>query len=222
MSGFTVHGVPGSPYVRAVLLALEEKGAAWRIAAMKPGDNRTPAYLAMHPFGRIPVVDHHDPAGGDFRLYETQAIVRYVDRVVPGPSLVPADPRMEARMNQVMGITDWYVMPDCSAGITFGRVVAPLFGLPVDEARIAASLPRAALCLAALEGILGGQGWMAGAGPSLADLMLAPHLSSLALAPEGATLLAERPGLTAWLARMEARPSMRATRRDVLLARLAA
>ena len=44
-------------------------------------------------------------------LYETQAIMRYVDAVVPGPRLQPEEPRAAARMNQLMGITDWYVMP---------------------------------------------------------------------------------------------------------------
>ncbi len=206
MSAFVVHGVPGSPYVRAVLLALEEKGAAWRIVAIRPGKHRQPPYLAMHPFGRIPVVDH-----GDFRLYETQAIIRYIDRVAPGPALVPAEPRAEARMNQVIGITDCYVMPDCSAGIAFGRIVAPRFGMPVDEARIAASVPKAAVCLAALDALLGGQDFMAGRTLSLADLMLVPHLSFLAMTPEGEGLLAERAGLRLWLARMEDRASMLAT-----------
>ena len=37
MSGFTVHGVPGSPYVRAALLTLEEKGAKYELAAMQLG-----------------------------------------------------------------------------------------------------------------------------------------------------------------------------------------
>lgn len=214
---FVVHGIPGSPYVRAVLLALEEKGAPWRIAALKPGETKQPAHLARHPFGRIPVLDH-----GDFQLYETQAIIRYVDQVAPGPRLVPEDARHAARMNQVIGITDWYVMPDCSAGIVFGRVVAPHFGLPVDEARIAASVPKARICLGVLEGMLGGQDFMAGPAVSLADLHLAPHIAFLAMAPEGRELLAERPALLAWLARMEARPSMVATGWDAVAARAAA
>ena len=216
MSEFVIHGVPGSPYVRAVLLGLEEKRAPWRIAAMRPGENKAPAHLARHPFGRLPVLDD-----GDFQLYETQAILRYLDRILPQPHLTPDDARAEARMNQVIGITDCYVMPDCSAGIVFGRIVAPKFGLPVDEARIAASVPKATVCLATLEGLLGGQDFMAGSALSLADLMLAPHLSYLAMTLEGTTLLAERPGLSAWLARMEARPSMTATRWEAVSARAA-
>ena len=53
------------------LVALEEKGAADRIAPVGPGTLRAPAHLALHPFGRVPVIEH-----GAFRLYETQAILR--------------------------------------------------------------------------------------------------------------------------------------------------
>ncbi len=112
MTEVVVHGVPGSPYVRSVLLALEEKAAPYRLAAMGIGEGRSPGHLARHPFGRIPVIDH-----GDFQLYETQAIVRYVDAVFPGPTLRPADPRAAARADQVCGIVDWYLFPQVSATI---------------------------------------------------------------------------------------------------------
>ena len=57
---------------------------------------------------------------------------------------------------------------------------------------------------------------------SLADLLLAPHLSMFALAPEGAQMLLEHKNLSDWLARIEARPSMKATTWDRLLDRVAA
>ena len=79
MSEFTIYGVPGSPYVRAALLGLEEKGCDWRFHAMAFGAFKAPEHLQRHPFGRIPVMDH-----GDFRLYEVQAILRYLDRGIMG------------------------------------------------------------------------------------------------------------------------------------------
>lgn len=103
MSEFVVHGVPGSPYVRKVLLMLEEKGAAWRLAAIAPQDSKRPPHLARQPFGRMPVLDHIGAEGGDFQLYETQAILRYLDRILPEPPMTPDDVRTEARMNQVIG-----------------------------------------------------------------------------------------------------------------------
>src|SRR5512138_2005115 len=101
MSEVIVYGIPGSPYVRMPLLACEEKGAPYRIEAMTFGTTKSPEHLARHPFGRIPAVEHDG-----FRLYESQAIIRYIDQVFAGPSLTPADPRSQARMNQVMGIVD--------------------------------------------------------------------------------------------------------------------
>jgi glutathione S-transferase len=52
---------------------------------------------------------------------------------------------------------------------------------------------------------------MAGEAISLADLLLAPHLSMFAQAPEGAAILQEHENLSDWLARIEARPSVAAT-----------
>ena len=211
MSEFTVYGVPGSPYVRAALLGLEEKGADWRLVPFGMGDMRGPKHLQLHAFGRIPILDH-----GDFRLYETQAILRYLDRIIPAPALTPADPRAEARMNQLCGITDWYVLPDISSGITFGRLVAPKFGMPVDEAKIQAAIPRAKLCVTEIARLLGEQDYLAGGAVSIADLLMIPHLSFLTETAEGEEMLAPHGELLAWIRRMEERPSMRNTTWDRL------
>jgi len=217
MSRMIVHGVPGSPYVRAALLALEEKGASYELAAMARGGLKQQPHLSRHPFGRIPAFEHDG-----WMLYETQAILRYVDSILPGPRLQPDDPRSAARMNQLMGIADWYLVPQVSATVTFNRVVKPRFGLPVDETVIAEALPKARHCIAEISRLLNGQAWMAGNAISLADLLLAPHLSMFAEAPEGAQILREHENLSGWLARIEARPSMQATTWDRLLQRAAA
>ena len=60
MSEFVVHGIIGSPFVRAVLLALEEKGLPYRLEPLRPGAHRSAEYLARHPFGRVPMVEHGD------------------------------------------------------------------------------------------------------------------------------------------------------------------
>ena len=216
MSGMIVYGIPGSPYVRAALLPLEEKGAVYEFAAMAPGTTKQQPHLSRHPFGRIPAFEHDG-----WMLYETQAIMRYVDAVVPGPRLQPKDPRAEARMNQLMGIVDWYLFPQVSMTITFNRVVAPRFNKPVDEQKVVQAIPNARICIGEISRLLDGHSWMAGDTLSLADLLLAPQLSMLALAPEGAQLLREHENLSAWLARVEARPSMRATTWDKLLERVA-
>ena len=207
MTPIIVHGIPGSPYVRKPLLVCEEKGAPYRLAAMAfgTGANKTPEYLAMNPFGRLPTIEH-----GDFVLYEAQAIGRYIDQVFEGPSLTPAEPRAQARMNQVMNIVDWYVMPSISAGIGFNRVVKPKFGMPVDEDAVAAALPLAKTCVAALEDILADKPYFAGEAVSLADLFAYGHFEFLGQTPEGADMLAGSP-LLGWIERMAVRPSVQAT-----------
>lgn len=213
MSGFTLHGIPGSPYVRAVALALEEKGAAWDLAAIPMGAHRAPDYVAIHPFQKIPTLDH-----GDFRLYETHAILRYVDRVCAGPGLVPDDPRQAARVDQIISLTNDYVVRQVSGVLSFNRRIVPLLGGTPDEEAVANGIEPARRVLTELARLLGDQPFFAGPALSLADLMIAPHLSFLPEYDEGRDLLAQEPNLSAWLERMEARPSMKKTSWDALIA----
>jgi glutathione S-transferase len=207
MSEFTVHSIPGSPFGRAVLAVLEEKGASYDLAPVAPGTFRSPQHLARHPFGRVPVLEHNG-----FSLYETQAILRYLDRVLPASALTPADPRRAARMDQVMNVNDWYLYQGVGNVIVFQRVVGPLLmGLKPDEALIAAAMPQARAAFAELARLLGEQPWLAGEAISLADFMVAPPIAFFTQTPEWSELGAPHSNLVAWLSRMEARPSMKAT-----------
>jgi glutathione S-transferase len=207
MAEFTVHTVPGSPFARAVLATLEEKSAPYRVAPVAPGATKSPQYLARHPFGRVPVLEHDG-----FWLYETQAILRYLDRVLPKPALTPADPRRAARMDQAMNINDWYLFQGVGNVIVFHRVVGPrVMGLQPDEAAISAAMPKARTVFSELARLLGGQPFLAGDALSLADLMVAPAVAFFTQTPEWTELGAPHANLVAWLSRMEARPSLKAT-----------
>jgi glutathione S-transferase len=207
MSEFTVHSIPGSPFGRAVLAALEEKGASYRFSTVAPGTLRSLEHLARHPFGRVPVLEHDG-----FMLYETQAILRYLDRVLPQPALTPSDPKRAARMDQVMNVNDWYLFHGVGNVIVFHRVIGPrVLGLKPDEAAIEAAMPKALTVFNELAHLLGDKPYFAGDGLSLADLMLAPPVEYFAMIPEWSSLGAPHANLVAWLARMQERPSMRAT-----------
>jgi glutathione S-transferase len=204
MNDFIVHTIPGSPYARAVLVTLEEKRLPYRIAPLAPGQHKTPEHLARHPFGRMPVIEH-----GDFQLYETQAILRYIDRFTPTPALSPQDLRALARMDQLMNISDWYLFQGVASVIVFQRVIGPrVLGLTPNESAIAAAMPQAHLVFAELSRLLGDKQFFVGDTVSLADLLLAPQLDFFSVIPEWEALTAERPALRSWLARMNARPSM--------------
>jgi len=218
MNDFVIHTIPGSPFARAVMATLEEKGAPWTLAPVSPGALRRQPYLSLHPFGRVPALQH-----GDFTLYETQAILRYLDRILASPPLTPADARAAARMDQVMNISDWYLFQGAGAVIAFQRLIGPMFlGLATNEAAIAEALPKAQLALDELERLLDGRSWFAGEALSLADLTVAPQLDFLAQTPEWAGLTTGHPNLLAWLARMNGRPSLQATATDRLSERIAA
>jgi glutathione S-transferase len=207
MSEFIVHSIPGSPFGRTVMAALEEKGVSWQLSPVVPATMRSPEHLSRHAFGRVPVLKHDD-----FSLYETQAILRYVDRILPTPPLTPSDSRHAARMDQVMNINDWYLFHGVGNVIIFQRVVGPqLMGLAPDEAAIEAAMPKARTVFAELARLLGDQPFFAGDNISLADILVAPGISFFTATPEWAELGAPHANLVAWLARMESRPSMKAT-----------
>lgn len=218
MSEFVVHSIPGSPFGRSVMAVLEEKGAPWRIAPISPGTLKSEPHISRHPFGRMPVLEHDG-----FSLYETSAILRYLDRILPKPALTPIDPKVAARMDQVMSISDWYLFQGVGNVIGFQRVVGPrLMGLTPNEEACAAALPQGRVVFSALSGLIGDQPYFGGDAVSLADFMVAPQMDFLAECPEWATLTADAPQLGAWLERMNARPSLEATTWPALNAMAAA
>lgn len=207
MSDIVIHSIPGSPFGRAVLIALEEKGARYRFAAVVPGTLRSPEHLARHPFGRVPVMDH-----GDFRLFESQAILRYCDRALPGPALTPAHPQAAGRMDQLMNINDWYLFQSVANVIAFQRIVGPrLLGLTPDETAITAAMPKAHAVFNELARQLGDKPFFVGEALSLADVLLAPQMDFLRDTPEWQPLTARHANLRMWMDVMNARPGMKAT-----------
>jgi len=213
MTGITVHGIPGSPFLRTVEIVLKEKDAPYHLRAMSPAEMRTPEHLGLHPFGRIPIFEE-----GDFKLYETQAIIRYLNDIFPNPRLTPEDPRQRARMNQVIGIIEWYFFPKVAAPIAFNRIIGPrLLGLPSDEVAIAEAMPIARTCFAELDRLLGDKQYFTGDAASLADIMLAAQLDLLEDCKEGRELISGTAALPGWLSRMRERPSFLATQPPAVL-----
>ena len=218
MSEFTVYSIPGSPYGRAVLATLKEKGAGFAYSPVAPGTFSQEPHVLRHRFGKVPVLDHDG-----FMLYETQAILRYLDRVLPEPSLTPADPKAAARMDQVMNINDCYFFNGVANTIGFQRVVGPkIMGMTPDEDICAAAMPRAHKVFDEFARLLGDQPYFAGDRVSLADLLVAPQIDFFVDLPEWAPLTANNATLVAWLERMNARPSLTETTWDHTAAMAAA
>lgn len=202
-------GASYSVYVRAVRLALAEKGVPYHLVEVDifAADGPPADYLCRHPFGRIPAFEHDG-----FRLYESGAISRYVDEAFSGPALQPDEPKRRARVNQIVSVLDNYAYRTLVWDIFVERVRASANGRRPDEERIAAALPRAKICLHALEELMGHGPWLAGHTLTLADLHAAPMFAYFRLAVEGGHLLAQHPILEQWWSRMADRESMAATR----------
>ncbi len=207
MSRFVVHTIPGSPFAAAVLATLEEKNAAYEVCAIVPGTLKQRPHVDRHPFGRMPVLDHDG-----FILYETQAILRYLDRILAEPRLTPSDARLAARMDQVMNINDWYLFQGVANVIAFHRIIGPrLMGLQPNEKAIADAMPRGHVVMSELSRLLGVQRYFAGDELSLADLAVAPHLAFLAMTPEWRSLTEGKANVGDWLRRMSERESLKRT-----------
>ena len=204
MADITVYGDPRSSYVRTARMACEEKGVAHDLDPVAPDSQ---AVRALHPFGRIPVLRH-----GDFVLYETTAVCRYVDEVFDGPALQPADIQGRAVMEQwISAVNDYFygvMIRDCVLQYVFPRGAD---GLP-DRAVIDPALEKSRDYLAILDRALEGRDWVAGGDrPSIADLLIAPIMFYLHRLPEGPDLFAPFANLKRAGGAMTARPSFTGT-----------
>jgi glutathione S-transferase len=205
MAAPVIYGPAISTYVRTVRLVCEEKAAPYELVEVDimQGGNKTPDHLARHPFGRVPAFEHDG-----FQLYETSAITRYLDAVLPGPALTPADPKGAGRMQQAIAIVDSYAYGSMISAIVIQRMVMPMVGGITDETVIAAALPTAETSLAAFETLLNGNQFLAGDSLSLADLHLAPVMAYFCATPEGQARLPQHPHLARWWGAVSSRPSM--------------
>jgi Glutathione S-transferase, N-terminal domain len=83
MAEITVFGFPHSSFVHIARLVLTHKEMPYTFHDLEP-DMGSPKHLALHPFDRVPILQHDD-----FVLYETSAIVAYLEEMFPKPSLQP-------------------------------------------------------------------------------------------------------------------------------------
>lgn len=200
-------GYRHSIYTRIARMALIAKGAGFSETEVNPFDPPLPPDYP-HPFARVPVLSH-----GTFTLYETSAITRYIDGALPGPPLVPAEPKAAARLQQVISIADSYAFRPLVLQVYAHRIFRPLEGLPPDESTIAAGLTAAPKVLAALEAIAAEGLTLSPATPTLSDCHLAPMVAAFAMTSEGAALLSGYTALSHWWAAIQQTSSFRASGR---------
>ena len=202
-----LYGYRYSVYLRIVRMTMLEKGIGWTHVEIDPFAKIIPAdYLALHPFGRVPALKH-----GDFVLYETAAITRYVDEAFAGPRLQPSGPQERARMNQVIAIADSYGYWPMVRQVFSPRVFNAALGTVPDESVIAEGIARSHTVLGALEKLAAGGRFLVGDALTLADIHLAAMMAYFTAAEDGRTALSAYPGLSAWWAGISTLQSLRET-----------
>lgn len=203
MSDIILYGFPQSSYTWTARIACEEKGIAHELEPIEFGSDE---HRALHPFAKIPVMKH-----GDFVLYETSAICRYIDAAFEGPSLQPQTTKPAAEMAQWISTYIDYCYPAMASEIVIQRLIVPMRGGQSDEEIIKAGVEKVTHQLAVMEATLATSDYLTGEGPTIADYMFAPIMWWLEKTPEGGPLYASVPAVSAWRRRIEGRASFAAT-----------
>ena len=103
MADLEILGMPQSNYVWTCRIVCEEKGVPYKVVPARP---HTPELDAIHPFGQMPALRH-----GSVKLFESKAIATYIDRIFPGPALIPTDPVGQALTEQWVSSVNTMIDP---------------------------------------------------------------------------------------------------------------
>ncbi|MEM8802685.1 MAG: glutathione S-transferase family protein [Pseudomonadota bacterium] len=201
---YKLYGSPLSPYMRAAQIVFAEHDIEYELVPIGPAELAAPDYGNLHPYRKLPTLDYDGE-----RVFETSAIMHYIDALSDTP-LQPGDPLQAARSNQWLSAANCYIYRDAFTNLYFKRVLAPQFGIEVDEDVIADGVEKSAGHLIHVEHAIAA-GELGGAAPHLGDILVGSVLILLRDIEEGRRLLEPHPRTTAWLNDLSVRPSFVAT-----------
>ena len=215
MTDLILYGLGDSVFARTAILACLEKGVPYEVRAVGAAGSdpnavfaalKTPEYLKLHPFGRMPAMRH-----GDFTLFESVAIARYVDEAFEGPALQPAELQERAVMNQWISAINDYIVADMVRRY-IGETIfgSEPDGVP-DEDKLKAYRPRVRAHFELLDAQLAGRTYLASDRPTIADLHLLPIAHMVGALPGGLALIDKLPNLARWWEAMSRRDSFKAS-----------
>jgi glutathione S-transferase len=192
-----------STYTRVVCMVCEEKAIEY-VLTERP--LRAPEILAIHPFGKMPVLRH-----GDVELFESKAIATYLDRSFPGPHVFPSDPRLAALTEQWVSLVNTLVDRTLIRTYLYAYIAPRAADAGPDREAIEAVMPAVREQIGVLDKAVAGTGYLVGDEFTFADINLLPILYRLGQAPEGAEALAAATHLARYYDRHAARPSFART-----------
>lgn len=151
------------------------------------GEQKQPAFLALNPFGQVPVIDDDG-----FVLADSNAILVYLAKRYGAAHWLPEEPGAAAAVQRWLGVAAGPI----AAGPATARLIT-VFGAPYD-AEVAIAKSHALLSV--LDGELAQRVYLVGMQPTIADVA---GYTYIAHAPEGNVSLDAVPNVRAWLERIE-------------------
>lgn len=160
----------GSPFAWKVWLALEHKQLPYekKVLSFQAGDMKKAEYLAVSPRAKVPAI-----VDGDLKLFESSAIVEYLDDRYPGRPVIGRDPIERAIGRRIATEVDVYLFPASRKLFAQTLFIAPGTG---DPKEIAAAQDELHKELARFEDYANG-GYLVGDAPTVADYTLYPMLA---------------------------------------------
>lgn len=197
-----VYGHPMSTCTRKVLTVLAEKGheAEFVLVDLMKGEHKRDEHVMRQPFGVVPALEDDG-----FWLYESRAMVRYLDEKLSGPKLMPSDAKERALAEQWISVEYSYFTP-AAMKIIYQMLFTRMGGGTPDMSIVEKGRAETARALDVAEKTLVKQEFFGGKHFSLADVSWMPYVQYL-FASEAGDLITSRDGVRAWWERVSTRPS---------------
>ncbi len=187
-----LYGGKLSGHSHRVELLLGLLSLPYELIPTPPADRKTPAFLAMNPFGQIPVIDD-----GGVIVADSNAIIVYLaKRYDEKRTWLPEDPVGEAAVQRWLSVA--------AGQLAYGPATARLgtvFKLPVDCSQAAEIAGR---LFGVMDSYLAAHNFLAADYPTLADLACYSYTRA---APDGGVELSSYANIVGWLERLEALPN---------------
>ena len=197
-----IFGSPTSTCTRKVMLTLNEKGIPFSMEVINiaKSEQKQPSHLRRQPFGVVPVLQDDD-----FEMYESHAIMHYIDKKIIENALAPLDPKALGRMEQWISVAQSYFTHPAVV-LVKELYFGPMQGKVVDQQAVSDAKDKVAHALDVMEKNLSVHPYMVANDFTLADVTWMPYIEYLFPASMG-QLVTERPTVNAWWEKVRNRPA---------------